>query len=133
MPEEPISVDIVRDDARGIVVRYKVFSHLLEFESRQITAWSEDESSVMFTRTGSSGDMDITEDFDQGERYISGMIKWDGCSHFYFGDDAGYLHLCGERDIDTTAWLIRQVLDYAASHVPAFDRGRGVDTWMARK
>lgn len=34
------------------------------------------------------------------ELYVHGTIKWDGCSHVYFGGDFdnpnGYLHLCGK-------------------------------------
>ena len=32
------------------------------------------------------------------EKYLHGFIKWDSCSHFYFGDE-GYLHLCGVYNI----------------------------------
>lgn len=38
---------------------------------------------------------------DDIELYVSGTIKWDGCSHVWFGNKEekgydGYLHLCGE-------------------------------------
>jgi len=38
---------------------------------------------------------------DLNDIYISGYIKYDACSHFYFGGDSddvdiGYLHICGE-------------------------------------
>lgn len=53
------------------------------------------------------------------ELYIKGVIKWDGCSHIYFGrigDDGNsdsYLHLCGKDDwkkhCDIMKWIYRTI------------------------
>lgn len=41
------------------------------------------------------------------EPYIpSLMIKWDSCSHFNFGTENGYLHLCGVKDFKKHVMLM---------------------------
>lgn len=35
-----------------------------------------------------------TREVSEVEGYLDAYIKWDGCSHFNFGQD-GYIHLCG--------------------------------------
>lgn len=61
-------------------------------------AYTGCESFVRFQVDEVSGwDGDTWEPADF-ERYLSGSVKWDSCSHFNFGDTDGYLHLCGVRD-----------------------------------
>lgn len=38
---------------------------------------------------------------------LSGMVKWDGCSHINFGDGDGYMHLCGLGDYENLAELLK--------------------------
>lgn len=42
-----------------------------------------------------SDDFDVTTNVDEAELYLSGSIKWDGCSSFDFHDDNTEKHLCG--------------------------------------
>lgn len=52
----------------------------------EVTSWGEDDAPAGF------------------EPYLDCLIKWDGCSHVWFGeptsegDRTGYLHLCGADD-----------------------------------
>jgi hypothetical protein len=43
----------------------------------------------------------MSEDLDNPdiERMMHGQIKWDGCSHNYFGDKDGYIHGCSRYDM----------------------------------
>lgn len=41
------------------------------------------------------------------KKYLSGFMKFDGCCHFNFGDQDGYLHLCSRQGIDN----LRDVID----------------------
>lgn len=45
---------------------------------------------------------------DGTDLYLRGFIKWDLCSHYYFGEDEnpGYLHLCGPEAIKRHADLM---------------------------
>ena len=41
------------------------------------------------------------------EVYLKGYVKYDGCSHFTFGSESGYMHLCGYSDYQA----LKDVLD----------------------
>jgi hypothetical protein len=41
------------------------------------------------------------------EHYLKGYIKWDGCGHIWFGDEDGYMHLCGKSNFES----LKQVMD----------------------
>lgn len=50
------------------------------------------------------------------EKYLHGMIKWDSCSHLYFGMDEerdGYLHLCGVRSFRDHVALLKFLYELA--------------------
>lgn len=50
--------------------------------------------------------MDLIYDPRQAEPFIRGSVKWDGCSNLHFGDDDGYLHLCGPEGIQRMSDLL---------------------------
>jgi len=43
------------------------------------------------------------------ELYLRAYIKWDSCCHFHFGDEDGYLHLCGAEHIKQHFAIIKRV------------------------
>lgn len=49
------------------------------------------------------------------ELYCEITVKWDGCSHFYFGekDEDGYLHICGVHAYIKHISLMRWIYDKA--------------------
>jgi hypothetical protein len=71
-------------------------SHMVDFEVCEVLAWSADGKNVVRDK----------------ELYLKGCIKWDGCSHVWFGseDRDGYIHLCGKdswlkhNEIMTFVW-----------------------------
>ena len=58
-----------------------------EFKVRSISAWEADGSKTPYE--------------DEIEEYLNMTVKWDGCSHLYFGDEVedgiynSYHHFCG--------------------------------------
>lgn len=48
-----------------------------------------------------------TNEMLETERYLKGSIKWDSCSHFWFGDEDKYLHLCGVEDFERHILLMQ--------------------------
>lgn len=58
-----------------------------EFKVRSIGAWEADDSKTPYE--------------DEIEEYLNMTVKWDGCSHLYFGDEIedgiynSYHHFCG--------------------------------------
>lgn len=86
----------------GVTVRYDVHSHHVDFFAAEVTGVMVDPNpgQLRYWRKGADSSMDDTDNFDDAERYIEGTVKWDGCSHFNFGDGTGYLHLCGGAHIE---------------------------------
>lgn len=54
--------------------------HFANFTVHEISKWYVDDS----------------YDINEADLVLKGCIKWDGCSHINFGDESGYIHLCGK-------------------------------------
>ena len=52
------------------------------------------QTEAKFDRDDVGGTVNNTKDIKLAQKFIKGIIKWDGCSHVYFGDE-GYIHICG--------------------------------------
>ncbi|MDJ0405866.1 hypothetical protein QNA23_20400 [Rhodococcus erythropolis] len=68
------------------------------FKADSVTAWTSDKKPVEF------------------EKYLHGMIKWDSCSHLYFGMDEerdGNLHLCGVHSFRDHVALLKFLYELA--------------------
>ncbi|MHA1840449.1 MAG: hypothetical protein ACTSYW_00595 [Candidatus Heimdallarchaeota archaeon] len=61
------------------------------------------------------------------ELYVSGTIKWDGCSHLWFGEEKedgthdGYLHLCGKFYIQKHINMMTALYTLASEKIKKFD------------
>ena len=61
------------------------------------------------------------------ELYMTGFIKWDGCSHVWFGEKEedqkqdGYLHLCGKAQWDKHCKMMMAVYDLAERTITKYD------------
>jgi hypothetical protein len=59
---------------------------------------------------------DATDDYTKPcnmERYLVCTIKWDSCSHFTFGDENGYLHICGVNAFVDHVVLVKHLYEKA--------------------
>lgn len=101
-------VDTVWDDS----------PHGYEFEIYEQVGWDNNEETnkydiPLYERKGATGDGDFsTNGLEDAQPYLTGFVKWDGCSHFYFGDD-GYLHLCGIERIEQLRIVLQRLIDRA--------------------
>lgn len=78
------------------------FETRAEFSVFEVTSWIDDKP------------CDI-------ELYLKGTIKWDGCSHIYFGDENGYLHLCGKFYFDQHKKVIDAIWDVCSKKIIGFN------------
>lgn len=59
----------------------------------------------------------------ESEIYLTGYIKWDGCSHIWFGDEDnegrqnGYVHLCGLPFWERHSKMMTNLYDYAKKNI----------------
>lgn len=59
------------------------------------------------------------------ELYLEGCIKWDGCSHIWFGAKEngrrdGYIHMCGEDAWKNHAAVMLALFELAKKTIPGF-------------
>lgn len=65
------------------------------------------------------------KDLEETEMMMSGTIKWDGCSHNYFGHEAdkteptGYIHGCSRQDMVRLGAIFDRLFDLATEIMPA--------------
>ena len=80
----------------------KIEDHYAEFVLHEVTSWVGDDEPSAY------------------EQYISGSIKWDGCSHFNFGND-GYIHLCGKYYFDKHCKIMQAIWELCSQRIKGFD------------
>ncbi len=68
--------------------------------------------------------MDNKPEEEDTELYLSGYMKWDGCNHFTFGEEGsdGYMHLCGESEIDKLIDVMTKLKELARTKIKNFDK-----------
>lgn len=65
----------------------------------------------IYEREGATESGDYSEnELEDAQPYLTGMIKWDGCSHFYFGNE-GYIHLCGLDQIEKLQKVLQRLIN----------------------
>ena len=84
-------------------INYEFKEAYLKCEVYEINSWFQDKS------------------YDSKDIYLKGYVKWDGCSHFNFGNDDGYLHLCGKSYIDEMDKVLQTVWRLASETILNFD------------
>lgn len=92
---------LVENIGTEATVRYNDCGGVVEFSVALICGHSQDGKPI-YWREGelSFPNENVCYEIDCAETYLHGSVKWDGCSHYYFGnnDIKGYLHLCGGGD-----------------------------------
>jgi hypothetical protein len=84
--------------------------HHIAFEVYEVVSWNGEDDTPY-----------------EKELYLEGTVKWDGCSHVWFGEkdekgnQDGYLHLCGKYYWDLHSELMTKVYDYAANNIPRYN------------
>ena len=62
---------------------------------------------------GATSSSETTANLEDAQTLIDGHIKWDGCSHVTFGDDEGYIHMCGFSSWKQMHEAIARTWEYA--------------------
>lgn len=88
---------------------------LIEFEEQDFEERANFKVYEVVSWTG-----DTSEPIDK-ELYLKGTIKWDGCSHIYFGDGDGYLHLCGKHFFEQHKRVIDAIWDICSKKIINFN------------
>ena len=99
----------------GVEIRWSAESHVLTFTAKEYDTQPDGTRHYYAFDEAGMGWMSPT--WEKGERYVEGVVKWDGCSHVTFGDGNGYLHLCGGAHFARLFWTLRRVTELAQAHI----------------
>lgn len=102
------------EDIRATVV-YQIDDYNVEFKAYEIVA---NDGKKMYERKDSKGSGDEVYELKDAQTLIRGLVKWDGCSHFFFGDEEGYIHLCGRYCIVNVSELIKKIFYRSGELMP---------------
>lgn len=95
----------------------------MDFWVFEIVAWGEDSETGEYTvfsyiKKGATNSDDTTENTDEAQTLLRGHIKWDACSHVYFGDEDGYIHICGGESWFNFMEAIKRIWEIAVKELP---------------
>lgn len=73
----------------------------------------------LYQRAGATNSMDLVESINEAELFLSGSVKWDGCSNLRFDEqDHVMLHFCSKKDAVAIGTLLGRVYDIAHDILP---------------
>lgn len=109
------------DQYGGFLCRAIPHEHYAEFTVYTVL-WLE-EGKPFFQEKEAMTSPEPTTDLNEAEVYLSGSVKWDGCSNLMFdAQNDCALHFCGKKEaIENTGGLIAKVYDLAKEIIPAWD------------
>ena len=88
------------EDSVGFRLVWHVTDYWADVAAYEICAVCDDGTTLFFGK-----DLQPTEDFAEADGYLSGYVKWDGCSEFALGQQ----HFCGPDDYIEHATLLRYI------------------------
>ena len=105
-------ISIMKDDDGRTLFTMEIttdLDYMIGFTVYKVTSW------------------EMNGDICDTEQYLKGTIKWDGCSHWWFGEEEdgksdGYLHLCGYEHIKRHCELVDTIFKYCAENMKNFDK-----------
>lgn len=116
---------VIHWDDLGYSAQIETFKHYMYFRIAAITA-----TDIFHLKTGekchrSWRDAQEEEVYDitKSTPYMSGHIKWDGCSNIQFDEqNNAMLHFCGKTDATNIGVLIARLYDLASKSIPNADK-----------
>jgi hypothetical protein len=105
MSEELIPIVVEDGYVRAQLELKKVENSYVDFIVWQVNSWEQDLTPY------------------EKEKYFSGSIKWDGCSHVWFGEDSppdGYLHLCGKHFWELHNKIMEATYNEVIKHIKGY-------------
>ena len=96
-----------------LTVIYEYLPHWTDFKAYEIIGHEQGDNNKfdvpMYEMKGAKSSDETTKNIEEAQTLISGVVKWDGCSHYTFGDKDGYIHLCGNQSIKNIIQAIKKI------------------------
>lgn len=84
----------------------KITDFSITFNVHQVVSWETNDNNTV----------------SETEHYLKGDIRWDGCSHFNFGNERGYMHLCGKGDYNNMTKVLEALWKEASVRIESWDK-----------
>lgn len=108
-----------------ITIKFEFTATWTDFWCYEIIGYSSNDNECFsvpnYERKGSTGSGDDTQKIEEAQSLISGVVKWDGCSHYTFGDE-GYIHLCGKRNVKNISEIIKFIYNRCGELMESKDK-----------
>jgi len=110
----------------GYVIQIEMIDVNMEFKTFEIageeTLHGENESHTVYEKKRATNSWETTRDISKAQVFMSGNIKWDGCSNIVFdAQEYSALHFCGKNDLLNVGRLLHCIYDFAARNIPKAD------------
>jgi len=98
----------------------------VNFKAYEIVGYGVNPSTILYHLENYTGSGDETETLDKAQVYLSGSIKWDGCSNMQFDEQENVmLHFCGKHNIEKLGTLLSRLYELAAEMMPEHAKDMG--------
>lgn len=95
------------------------YSHWVEYAIYDIEGYTSIDNMPLWHKADSEEYPDCVESLSEAEVYISGSVKWDGCSNWNIDEnERGMLHGCSRQDIQRIGDIMAQCWDWTSQLIP---------------
>ena len=89
----------------------------MNYEVHNLICWPNNKGEPLsFESEDERGSVVGVSDIDKATSYLTGSIKWDGCSHNTFNDN--YIHACSRQEMTRLGKLFETLYDIALELMP---------------
>jgi hypothetical protein len=112
-----MSKEIYKDIGMIVLYEHEPSGAHVNFKCYEISGYSQGVLGLFdipfFSKKGAESSDDTTEKIEDAQTLICGTVKWDGCCHYNFGDEDGYIHLCGKHSTKNLIEVIQRVYNHS--------------------
>ena len=91
------------------------------YEIYDVAGFDAETDAPLFTRKGAASGPDMVCTVEESEPFITGSVKWDGCSNWTV-TDGGYFHECDRRGLARIGTILANCWDLTRILCPHWDQ-----------
>lgn len=104
----------------GYEIHYEPGDHVMEFKAYEVVEATDAKGAKSILYAGKEDDYVNT--LDEAQIYLSGSVKWDGCSNLNFdAQESCMLHFCSLAGVQEMAAMIAKVYEIAKENIKRWD------------
>lgn len=113
--EIPLKTDTHYFNDIGYVAVSEVFEYYVDFKVYKPLKGSH----LLYERIGGISNLDNTSDIKEAQVFLSGSVRFDGCSNWYFDEqDTVMIHCCSKEELTNIGMVMARCWDLTAELCP---------------